>query len=381
MKKNKEIEEILKEKFEQFTPDVPESVWANIESNISSAPASVSIASTVASKITAIIIGAALVGGSIYIVSEYNSQKKKPAGKTLVEEKEEEEIIHNQPKGAGETNTNTKTKVISVETSIGWKEINSPKKVRIKMITKPEEKTRRAKLSSVADMHISQSSRTIITLEELNNMFEANKLPRKPNTTIDSIIVIVENPEENDPPFATINASVVGGNAPLEVEFSQHSTSGQTKWDFGDGDTSTKESPNHTYAEPGSYFVTLIIETQNGNTAKDEKLIEVTKLDTTGEQTELSRSQITSKPNVFTPNGDGINDQMFVGAEHMESFHFLLLDMNSNNIVFETRNPAFKWDGTLPDGTKIAKGTYIYIILAKGQDGQQFDESGALSVQ
>ena len=380
MKKNKEIEEILKEKFEQFTPDVPESVWANIESNISSVPATVSVMSTVAGKITAIIIGVGLVGGAIYMVNEYNSQKKKPAVQTIVKEKVEK--VYDQPKGAGEVDINTtKTKVISVETTKDWKEINSPKKVRIKMITKPEEKTRRANLPSVADMHISQSSRTIITMEELDNMIEANKLPRKSNPAIDSITVIVENPVESDPPFATINASVVGGNAPLEVEFSQHSTSGKTTWDFGDGATSTKESPNHIYTEPGSYFVTLIIETPNGITATDEKLIEVTKLDTTSEHAEVFRSQITSKPNVFTPNGDGINDLMFVGAEHMESFHFLLLDMNSNNIVFETRNPAFKWDGTLPDGTKIARGTYVYIILAKGQDGQQFDESGALSVQ
>ncbi len=168
MKKNKEIEEILKEKFEQFTPDVPESVWANIESNISSAPASVSVMSTVAGKITAIIIGVGLVGGAIYMVNEYNSQKKKPAAQTIVKEK-----VYDQPKEEVDINT-TKTKVISVETTKGWKEINSPKKVRIKMITKPEEKTRRANLPSVADMHISQSSRTIITMEELDNMIEAN---------------------------------------------------------------------------------------------------------------------------------------------------------------------------------------------------------------
>jgi PKD repeat protein len=380
LKKNKEIEEILKEKFEQFTPDVPASVWANIESNISSAPASTSIMSTVAGKITAIIIGVGLVGGTIYMVNAYNSQKKKLAAQTLIKEREEK--IYDQPKEAGEADMNTtRTKVISVENTKDWKEINSPKKVRIKMITKSEEKNRRANLSSVADMHISQSSRTIISLEDLNNMIEANNLPGKQNPAIDSITVIVENPAESDPPFATINASVVGGNAPLEVEFSQHSTSGHTKWEFGDGATSTKESPSHTYTEPGSYFVTLIIETQSGTTATDGKLIEVTKLDAATEQAEPFRSQITSKPNVFTPNGDGINDLMFVGAEHMESFHFLLLDMSSNNIVFETRNPAFKWDGTLPDGTRIARGTYVYIILAKGQDGQQFDESGALSVQ
>ena len=72
---------------------------------------------------------------------------------------------------------------------------------------------------------------------------------------------------------------------------------------------------------------------------------------------------------------------MSVGAENMESFHFLLLDMNTNKIIFESSNPAFQWDGTLFTGNTISKGTYIYIIRAKGHDGQKFDESGALSVQ
>ncbi|MDI6793966.1 MAG: PKD domain-containing protein, partial [bacterium] len=49
------------------------------------------------------------------------------------------------------------------------------------------------------------------------------------------------------------------GYAPLTVNFSD-STSGDVTsflWDFGDGDTSTVQSPDHTYNNPGPYTVTL----------------------------------------------------------------------------------------------------------------------------
>lgn len=35
-------------------------------------------------------------------------------------------------------------------------------------------------------------------------------------------------------------------------------------WDFGDGNSSTLQNPTHTYSGPGTYFVSLSIQTQNG---------------------------------------------------------------------------------------------------------------------
>lgn len=41
------------------------------------------------------------------------------------------------------------------------------------------------------------------------------------------------------------------------------------EWDFGDGNTSNEQNPTHTYAEDGSYLVTLTITTQNGDDPND----------------------------------------------------------------------------------------------------------------
>lgn len=47
-------------------------------------------------------------------------------------------------------------------------------------------------------------------------------------------------------------------SAPLVALFADTSTHGQTReWDFGDGDTSTDKTPQHAYAEKGTYTVTL----------------------------------------------------------------------------------------------------------------------------
>ena len=61
-----------------------------------------------------------------------------------------------------------------------------------------------------------------------------------------------------DPQF---EASVCTGDAPLNVGFSNTSSGDilACKWDFGDGYTSTENSPNHTYTQAGQYTVTLAV--------------------------------------------------------------------------------------------------------------------------
>ncbi|MDD3545718.1 MAG: PKD domain-containing protein, partial [Kiritimatiellae bacterium] len=68
-----------------------------------------------------------------------------------------------------------------------------------------------------------------------------------------------------------LNASA--GNAPFAVAFTDTSTGtpGWWRWDFGDGNTSTDQSPTYTYTEPGTYNVTLTAYTIYGeNTSTTE---------------------------------------------------------------------------------------------------------------
>jgi len=69
----------------------------------------------------------------------------------------------------------------------------------------------------------------------------------------------------NGPPVAKAAATPTSGPAPLTVGFSSagsYDPEGAPlsyKWNFGDGVISTAENPNHTYATPGIYTVTLTV--------------------------------------------------------------------------------------------------------------------------
>jgi PKD repeat protein len=59
------------------------------------------------------------------------------------------------------------------------------------------------------------------------------------------------------------------GVTSLTVRFNDTSTGphDQWQWDFGDGNTSSKQNPQYTYNEPGTYAVTLIISNASGEQA------------------------------------------------------------------------------------------------------------------
>jgi PKD repeat protein len=70
-------------------------------------------------------------------------------------------------------------------------------------------------------------------------------------------------------PVAEFTAAPTSGPAPLPVAFTDLSGGGPTTWlwDFGDGSTSTAQSPEHTYAEPGLYGVSLTVGNAVGSDA------------------------------------------------------------------------------------------------------------------
>jgi len=63
------------------------------------------------------------------------------------------------------------------------------------------------------------------------------------------------------PPVADFTANVTAGLVPLTVRFTDISTGNPTVWlwSFGDGNTSTDQSPIHTYTAPGNYTVGLTV--------------------------------------------------------------------------------------------------------------------------
>jgi len=68
-------------------------------------------------------------------------------------------------------------------------------------------------------------------------------------------------------PAANFTANTTSGPAPLTVWFTDLSTGNPTGWfwSFGDGATSTKQNPTHTYTAPGNYTVNLTVSSEAGS--------------------------------------------------------------------------------------------------------------------
>ncbi len=66
-------------------------------------------------------------------------------------------------------------------------------------------------------------------------------------------------------PTAAFEPSVQADCVPLSLELMNSSIDGAYyEWDFGDGNSSTQFSPSHTYYDPGTYAISLIVTDQNG---------------------------------------------------------------------------------------------------------------------
>lgn len=84
-----------------------------------------------------------------------------------------------------------------------------------------------------------------------------------------------EPPVDTDNPIASFQFEVDGTNF-LQVAFTNFSQNASDySWDFGDGNTSTDESPTHTYAAGGSYEVVLTA-TKGSESAQRSETIMIT---------------------------------------------------------------------------------------------------------
>lgn len=66
-------------------------------------------------------------------------------------------------------------------------------------------------------------------------------------------------------------------------------------------------------------------------------------------------------PNIFSPNGDGINDTWVI--QNLDTYPLATVKVFARNgmQVFETKNGAKEWDGRY-NGKPLPLATYYYVI-------------------
>ena len=177
---------------------------------------------------------------------------------------------------------------------------------------------------------------------------------------------------------ADFSADLSEGYAPLSINLTNKSNSTannlniNTYWNFGNGTYSVTPSvtisPTSIYHLAGTYTITAYV---NKGACKDTiyKVIRV----------EIPSS--LEIPNVFTPNGDNVNDQFFLKTSNLDEINFKIFD-RWGHIVYELISYAgnIAWDGKNQFGKEVSDGVYYYTLKAKGIDGQVFNKTGTINL-
>lgn len=79
-------------------------------------------------------------------------------------------------------------------------------------------------------------------------------------------------------------------------------------------------------------------------------------------------------PSAFTPNGDGLNEELGVIGPEVSGFSFRIFN-RWGELVFSTTEQPRGWNGVYR-GTRAPQGTYIYFIEATDTEGRQIKKSG-----
>ena len=134
-------------------------------------------------------------------------------------------------------------------------------------------------------------------------------------------------------------------------------------WDFGDGTNSTQQNNIHSYPFNGNYVVTLVV---FNPPCRDS-------VDTTIVVGDMSGFINVLPANVFTPNGDGMNDCFHPAITPTStSITPAVIDTLADCItievydrwgvkMFESTDTKKCWDGKTKGGSPANEGTYFYL--------------------
>ncbi|HTF03604.1 MAG TPA: PKD domain-containing protein, partial [Bacteroidia bacterium] len=161
------------------------------------------------------------------------------------------------------------------------------------------------------------------------------------------------------------------------IHFSGTSASGSASWiwDFGDGNSSSLQNPDHVYTSAGTYHVTLAAIDGSGCPYSTEQTIVIE--DCTPPPAPEPECEIFV-PNAFSPNGDGQNDVLCVRGWCIESMDFSIYDRWGTR-VFTTTTLAECWNGTY-QGIALEAAVFVYSLNVTLVSGEVIVKSGNISL-
>ncbi len=136
-------------------------------------------------------------------------------------------------------------------------------------------------------------------------------------------------------------------------------------WDFGDGTSSNEENPVHTYEK--IYTMRVCLQATNGVC-----------YDTICKEIFISFTGLVGVPNAFSPNGDGVNDEVRVEGRGIVGLTFRIYNRWGEK-VFESNDKNIGWNG-IYKGVLQEMEVYTYYVEATLINGQVVPLKGNITL-
>ncbi len=175
----------------------------------------------------------------------------------------------------------------------------------------------------------------------------------------------------NGKPTAAYTYNPQPPQANTAVTFTNNAIGGSNyKWVYGDGDSLVTTNINalvsHIYNATNTYNACLIVGNANGcldTACQPIKAITIPGLDV---------------PNAITPNGDGINDKVFVRGFGINKMNWKIYN-RWGVLVFESIAQSSGWDGKYK-GSVQAQDVYTYTLDVEFSDGTKYSKKGDITL-
>lgn len=179
----------------------------------------------------------------------------------------------------------------------------------------------------------------------------------------DSSVLFTVYPAPNADFTYTPNPAMVQENV-LLLDQSTGNNIYQWYWEFGDGEGSNAQNPNHEYEDGGEYTIFLIVTDQNGC------------IDTVSQQIIIALPPVL--PTGFSPNGDNENDVFIIRGGPFNAVDFKVYN-NWGEVVFATTDPSVGWDGYFK-GQEAPLGVYTWTFVVTLANDTVIKKSGDVTL-
>ncbi len=157
------------------------------------------------------------------------------------------------------------------------------------------------------------------------------------------------------------DTSICPGGAPLILSDARRVPDPKEKWQWSNGETTSQI----TVSKPGYYSAVVTVD---GCSSSDTIWVK--------------KDCYMDVPNVFSPNGDGVNDYFYprqLLTKGLISFKMNIFNRWGQEIYETTLIDGVGWDGKFNDKPQPA-GVYVYMIEAKFKDGQVEHHEGNVTL-